>query len=401
MIKKLLSRTRTRLNFPSLVTGLWLVVMVVSPAVRALDSAVDLQTPFYDPSATGSSCVTSGGSVYKFVQTLAFHESGGDIKAQASTSDASGKYQYLSTTWKSHAESYYPPALQYATAKDAPESVQDALVFIEYSKKAIDFNSDIAKMAVSHIYPAVADSPEKWPGFVIGSNPTAQEYADKFVEQYNNRDGQNRPLQFLDAPDFQLYLAKAAGSSPSLSIVNFEGGCAAGVPAGSFVFYRQNDSRWGNHSIYSGGDRTIATSGCGPTSAAMVIASLVNGSVSPVSTADYMTSLGDGVGYTSEGATAQGLMKAVENWGLKARSLDSLNKVIETLKRGGLVIAGGAGAHPYSEGGHVVVLRGVNSNGNFLIGNPSLGLNDNDPDHAYPASTIQAYSKYFIGVTVK
>ena len=46
---------------------------------------------------------------------------------------ASGKYQYVSGTWKARA-SLAGPAGQYTSAGQAPEEVQDAVAYIEYTQ---------------------------------------------------------------------------------------------------------------------------------------------------------------------------------------------------------------------------------------------------------------------------
>lgn len=372
---------------------------MVAPGVHAQDSVLDLLTPFYDPTSTD--CV-AGGSVYKFVQTLAYQES--TDNPTATNGDATGKYQYISSTWQSHATSYYKPALQYAQAKDAPEAVQDAVAFIEYSVKSIQYGGDLSKMAVSHIYPAVANDPSKWPTTQIPPNPTAQEYADLFMQRYNKGDGQNDPLKFESAPDFQAQYASSVGKPYSPDNGNLASSCGGGVPAGSFVFYDQGDPKWSDHRIYTANDSgadTIGYAGCGPTSVAMVVATLSDKSVTPIEAGDYMTSLGSGVGYSSAGATTEGLQKAVEHWGLKATSISptDFSTAMQFIKSGGLIITGGVGQSPYTGTGHVVVLRALDATGKFLVGNPAPNTQQSQDQSFSPQQLQAAGLEYMIGVS--
>src|SRR5690606_2328989 len=96
----------------------------------------------------------SGGSLERYLQVLASNESGGNPTAANPAGGAYGKYQYIQSTWQSVASTYYPPATQFATANLAPEEVQDAVAYLEYSVKFKTFNGDVFKMAVSHYYPA-------------------------------------------------------------------------------------------------------------------------------------------------------------------------------------------------------------------------------------------------------
>jgi hypothetical protein len=75
-------------------------------------------------SSNSSSSDDSGSSVNvnDHLKLIAQRESGGDIHATNASSGASGKYQFLQTTWDSVAPSQYKGQ----PASSAPESVQDA-----------------------------------------------------------------------------------------------------------------------------------------------------------------------------------------------------------------------------------------------------------------------------------
>lgn len=336
-----------------------------------------------------SACSVPSGSLATFLQAMSHLETGGtgDPTTGNTISSASGKYQYLDDTWQSHAKSYYPPALQYVRAKDAPEAVQDALVYIEYAVKMDKYGGDVGKLAVSHIYPAVADSPEKWSTFRIAPNPTAQGYVDIVLENIRSGKASKIPLKFSEAPDFQSWYAKSVGR-PYIGDSSTGGTatCGSGIPAGSFVFYEQSDSKWGSHAF---GSSTIAESGCGPASVAMVVATLADKSITPVQTADFGTA--NGAYIPGSGSSHQKmLIEGPQNWGLKVKPLGTnLEEAAKVLRGGGLVIFSGSGKSPFSAGGHISVLRAIDANGKFLVGNSAPGL-QSGPDQAFSAEELQA-----------
>ena len=48
-----------------------------------------------------------------------------------------------------------------------------------------------------------------------------------------------------------------------------------------------------------------------------------------------------------------------------------MNKAIDVLKAGGLVIAAGTGPVPFTQAGHILVLRAVTPSGKLLLGDPA------------------------------
>lgn len=155
------------------------------------------------------------------------------------------------------------------------------------------------------------------------------------------------------------------------------------VGAGNFVFYEQDDPRWADHPYGAAG--TIGPSGCGPTSMAMIVATLANKTVTPIDTA----TLGAANGSAYEGGTIHLplISASAEKWGLKYRDIsnESLDVAIQTIKDGGLVYMGGDGPAPFTAGGHVVVMRGVTSDGKIIIGDPYRNAAD-----VYNRSIIEA-----------
>lgn len=338
---------------------------------------------------TTSSCsacsVVAAGGVARFVQTLAFKESGGNPVA-GDSSGAKGKYQYMDSTWQSHAKSYYAPAAQFSTASAAPESVQDAVAYIEYSVKYEELKGDLFKMAVSHYLPAALEDPSRMDVVPPGNTETPRQYANNFLEDLNTGKGKSIPLKFNEAPDFATWYQKALGHSyaADTSTSRDTTGCSGGIPSDSMVFYEQYDDKWADHAY---GSSTIAESGCGPTSVAMVVATLADRTVTPIQTADFGTSNNSyipGVGSSHQ----RMLVEGPQHWGLRVTPLGTnLERAATFIRNGGLVIAGGTGQHPFSGGGHIIVLRGLDKNGRFLVANPAPNL-QNGRDQSFSASDL-------------
>jgi hypothetical protein len=142
-----------------------------------------------------------------------------------------------------------------------------------------------------------------------------------------------------------------------------------------FTVYNQCDPAWANKPYSSS---TICPSGCGPAAMAMIITALTGQRVTPPETANYAASQGmyiPGVGSSWSIGTV-----LAKHWGLKSKFIGgSASKINETLKNGGLVIAAGRGALPYTSGGHFIVIRGVTADGKWKVGD-SGHRNTSDKD---------------------
>lgn len=410
-------------NFGRFLQTTMLAIAVMAGLLPTVASAINptlykqLQTPFYDPASSSCGDVSvSGDPIARFIQVIARSESAsetGDPQAQNPNSTASGRYQYLDPTWKS--QDAYQPARQYARAKDAPVEMQDAVAYIEYSSlyyqyktkfSTSDTNKLVFYMLLNHYGgPGIVDSPSKWDVRPPGNEITYRDYADLTVERFSDSTYATKVvLSFTSAPDFASQYATKIGHPYAASGPTTGNASCSATPAGNFVFYKQSDDPWGSHVIYTptgDGRDTMAYRGCGPTSVAMVVATLADSSVKPDTVGDFMTNLGSGIGYVPSGATVNGMITAAKNWGLNAQSIGvtDYDAAVAILRGGGLVIAGGAGLSPFSENGHVVVLRGLDSSGKFLIGN-SAPNRQSGQDQSFSSRDLQAAGlHYMIGVT--
>ncbi len=169
------------------------------------------------------------GSVDRFLQVLAYQESSGNPKAEAGVTSASGKYQYIDSTWRARYE-IYGPASAYARASQAPEEVQDAVAYIEYSKKFKDLENDLFKLAISHFLPEALQDESKL-DIIPGRNSiTPRQYANKLIQSIGRGVGKDIPLKYSQAPEFSVWLARAGGPSPTVNSgsvpINTLGACS-------------------------------------------------------------------------------------------------------------------------------------------------------------------------------
>lgn len=157
---------------------------------------------------------------------------------------------------------------------------------------------------------------------------------------------------------------KSVSSSPA--------GCGVIGPDG-FVYFSQKDPAWKDKAY---GSSTIERSGCGPTSVAMIISTLLKQRILP----DEVAAAGEANGSFIEGVgTAHSpLMQAVQQkWGVQFEFLGGRMAEIDTaLESGKIVYIGGSGTAPYTDGGHIVVVRGKTSDGKYIVADPWRGASD-------------------------
>ena len=153
----------------------------------------------------------------------------------------------------------------------------------------------------------------------------------------------------------QIESALASASSTKLEATSL------GKALGNFVNYYQ-----GNYSEpYSQG--TIATSGCGPTSLAMVLTYLLGKEVSPVETA----ALGNGTYTCDKGTTWNYFGDMADRYGVKCEEMGvSASNISDNLKNGKTLIMSMGPGH-FTNNGHFIVLRGFDNDGKIIVADPA------------------------------
>lgn len=145
------------------------------------------------------------------------------------------------------------------------------------------------------------------------------------------------------------------------------------------ISYLQTDPRWKNHNYSAKGEKkTIGSSGCGPTAAAMVIATLQDKNVTPVTTAQWSMAhaykaLNQGTYYTYfiPQMSVYGIAcKRLNTSNLYGKSSSSAhNEALNALKNGDWVIAC-MGKGNWTSSGHFILLYGY-ENGYVYINDPA------------------------------
>lgn len=133
---------------------------------------------------------------------------------------------------------------------------------------------------------------------------------------------------------------------------------------GEIPLFEQFDKQWGYDSY---GDSTIAISGCGPTSLAMVIVGLTgNAEINPRVIANYSEKHD---GYVKNKGSSWSLMdKLSTHFGVKGTMISS-NQVIKELKEGHPVIVS-EGPGIFTLSGHFIVLSGITPDGKIKVNDP-------------------------------
>lgn len=130
------------------------------------------------------------------------------------------------------------------------------------------------------------------------------------------------------------------------------------------VYYNQLDKRWAG--IKYGRSGTIGSSGCGPTSLAIVVSTLTGRTVTPVEVSEW--SVANGHRCEGSGSYHSLIPEGAKHYGLKVEKLgtSSAKELAQHLSSGKLVIAIMAKGH-FTSGGHFIVLRGITGEGKVLV----------------------------------
>ncbi|KLU65151.1 exoglucanase B precursor [Desulfosporosinus acididurans] len=139
------------------------------------------------------------------------------------------------------------------------------------------------------------------------------------------------------------------------------------------VYYGMYQKDWAGHPYYpknmAQNGRVISINGCGPTSMAMIVASLGNPNVTPATMADYSM---DHKFIDSNYDTTYGLFNgsgsAAYNYGLKVKTTRSIDELQQLLSDGTHIAIASMGVGHFTKGGHLIALMGVsNEGGNMRI----------------------------------
>lgn len=176
------------------------------------------------------------------------------------------------------------------------------------------------------------------------------------------------------------------GNYGDLDLSISDGGAIGGINGfGNIPLFHQWDERWGN--IPYGDHGTISTSGCGPTSMAMILTGLQanlsgidlngDGIADPSEAARYSVANGHRV---SEGTSWGFFADIGKKSGLNVRqySVSQYKQVYEELKKGNPVIASVGPGH-FTRAGHFIVLASVLPDGKIKVNDPNKQICSDTP----------------------
>ena len=134
---------------------------------------------------------------------------------------------------------------------------------------------------------------------------------------------------------------------PSISLGDYTG----------LTYYNQTDSRWKNHVYSSVGNssQTIGTSGCGPTSAAMVVTA-IKGTITPPEMGDLFVQYG----YRSanNGTYWSAFRWVADVFNIDYQECSSLDTAVNLVRNNNYVICS-VGNGLFTTGGHFIVIVGI------------------------------------------
>ena len=159
----------------------------------------------------------------------------------------------------------------------------------------------------------------------------------------------------------------------------------------SRVYFSQADSRWANYPYTSKAhpNATIKTSGCGPTSGAMVVSSLVR-----TAYPNEIAQLFKDNGYRAEEGTALSAFPFLaRQFGLKCSQTRIINEAVNCLHRGGMVIAS-CNAGLFSTGGHIIVLAYMKDDTTITVYDPYLYKGKFDTSSRKGKVTVEGNNVY-------
>ncbi len=171
-------------------------------------------------------------------------------------------------------------------------------------------------------------------------------------------------------------------------------GVELGAKLENITYFSQRDPAWADYpypyagSVDPGDERNIKTSGCGPTTMAMIIRTMSPeySDVTPITIADENIAGGH---RGSTGTSWSAFTEVLPNYGLSVEQIapSETDRLADELRNGALAI-GSFGPGTFTNGGHILVVRSVTEDNKFYVADP----NDGDPGTAnYQRKSTTAY----------
>lgn len=177
----------------------------------------------------------------------------------------------------------------------------------------------------------------------------------------------------------------------------FTGMTGDGYPEGSFsaangrIFkqYRQDTGSWASNGYSQG---TIASSGCGPTSVAILASGLVDPGITPAKTAADMGGAGNG------GTNAEKLKNEMNSLGMPAtiKYSPTNSDILNALDNGQVMLVSVEGATIFTGNSHLMTVVDKNSEGKVYVINPNSEGPTSSKSGWYDPSELTKASQYII-----
>lgn len=140
------------------------------------------------------------------------------------------------------------------------------------------------------------------------------------------------------------------------------------------VYYKQSDPKWRNIPYTIDGDKheTIGASGCGPTSIAMIVASVKDPKITPVEMCKLAVELKDRT--ANSGTEWEFFGKVAAKYGISFKQSGRTIEAIEALKAGAYVICS-MKPGKFTKGGHYILAWDFKDN-NIIVHDPASTLQE-------------------------
>ena len=162
----------------------------------------------------------------------------------------------------------------------------------------------------------------------------------------------------------------------------------------TFKKYRQDRGSWANQGYSSG---TITSSGCGPTSVAILASGLVSSSITPSRTAADMGGAGNG------GTNYLKLQNEMNNLGMTAsvKHNPTNEDITNALRSGNVMLVSVESSTIFTPNSHIMTVVDINSAGQVYVINPNSEGRKSSPTGWYNPSELTKGSQYIITTPAK
>lgn len=234
-------------------------------------------------------------------------------------------------------------------------------------------------------------------GAVYGKKPASKVPELNNNNQNNSNNNNNSNINNNDNPNNNLNNSNKDGNYVK-GVTYVDSGF------GDVVYYNQGDyykyyysSNTKKIQFYRGNGQpaTIASHGCGPTSLAIVLSSILNKKVTPIETTSKVCDSG---GCTSSGSKYANIVSVAKKYNVNTKTTSKEQDVIDALATKNSLVIVLMGPGTFTSGGHFIVLTGVNSKGQVSVADPGNRTRTNQKWFSFNTVVEQrkTYAPYMI-----